>query len=528
MTVTCCCDGCDIALDTFSTTNDPPLNWLEVAGSDWATDSTSLTTSTSNALLIYDLDHPDGDAPCIVSIKYTGSAGDEWDLVIGYVDSSNYTFARITVGNGGGGGDDNTACISVYNKVAGVDTLLGRASMYLGSAVTVSLVYTADHLIALFPSSSVGTKQLQFEMPPIAGHRVGVGTGTIAGTASFDNFAWRRIQYDGNNTTCVEYPLACAWFIEGNGQDSQVSCGFDYTGAWSQGHYGAFRALKTTATNALARATFSSPDTTETDAIISANVFLDSGANTYRIYYNDDIYLEVETFSGALDADLSLYDSTGLVATVSTLNGGSGSATVTLHYTGGVMRCLVASTYLVSAITPPAAGDIRPAFGTGGTCTGVGFWATSATCYSAPAQICGKYNVGTEPAESQEITISGVTNLTCTGSFCTDLNATYTLRQYGVGSSCDYYFEDSLGPTEKCGILTTYFIALSAESSGGGVRWHLVIHLGGQVIYNKATAVVASLDPAAVLTQADFTTLVLAPAGICSTAINFTITPQDV
>lgn len=228
MTFTCCCStACPIDADTFSTTNDPPTGWTEVSGSDWATNGSYLSTTTSNAVLKWNTQHPDAVSAAVVRVGAYGANGDEIRVIVDYVDSSNYRFAQLTIG-------DPNGCLALYERIAGSNTLLSSKRVGAAASTIHSLrVYFGN---GQFVATLGATEVIMYRTG--TGTYVGLGTGTIASTVRFSSFSFNKhLDPDvSGSEACEEYEEPCLYAGDtiSRADSSDVGCTWsEQAGAWS-------------------------------------------------------------------------------------------------------------------------------------------------------------------------------------------------------------------------------------------------------------------------------------------------------
>jgi hypothetical protein len=128
------------------------------------------------------------------------------DLIVCYVDSSNYFYARFTFAAGSGG------TIQIRKVVAGVDSLIDSVSsitLNTGNWYTVAACVSTGGVLSAYLS---GTVKISYTIGTPTGTYCGLGcSGT--GTALFDNFAFTK-SYDATSAadceTCEPYCSFCS------------------------------------------------------------------------------------------------------------------------------------------------------------------------------------------------------------------------------------------------------------------------------------------------------------------------------
>ncbi len=199
---TCCCGGCTYFTDDYSVDN-LATDYTVNAGS-WSVSASKLQTSSSNAQIIGNTEATDGHGHFQVTLTNSGSS-DQIEIIGGYVDSNNYFYALISYGASNG-----TA--QLYKKVAGVDTALGPddAGVGLDASDTRTFTLCWDDEKVSIDCANTG----RMSWPHVAtGTKVGIGTRTIAGTITADNWLLRKTLVDA--TSCPECAIACSYCDSG-------------------------------------------------------------------------------------------------------------------------------------------------------------------------------------------------------------------------------------------------------------------------------------------------------------------------
>ena len=235
----CCCveTGCLIGQDNFNRADeDPPSGWTEVVGTEWKIVSNELQVDSDNAALRFNTAHPDGIASCVVNASVFGpNEGDELRVIVNYTDSNNYDFAQLKVGD--------TACLSLWSRVAGVNTML--------SAKVVDALHNEWHFLTVyFGPTAADSGLLDPEgasnedvfavtmLDPFfkkvtyvktgTGQYTGLGTGAIgASPVKFDDFMMSKHYHPtvGDATTCERTSFTCEYFRDDFDRDD-LGCAF--------------------------------------------------------------------------------------------------------------------------------------------------------------------------------------------------------------------------------------------------------------------------------------------------------------
>lgn len=238
----CRCCGCTIYGDEF-TTDTLASNWDQVAGT-WAIAGGVLSIDESDALLIANQVHPDGNyVSQVLSVDVRLAAADDLArLIILYDDSDNYLFAEFWIDANGCGR------MEAFERIAGVDTSLGEFAvsfaMPLDTSHTITLCYAAGESVedpgslTLKAESSDGKiwKETVATTADLPGDQAGVGSGaTAADTIEFDNFDY---QYYYDAETHPECPQcegneACEQHADDFNR-AELGCTWDQVaGSWS-------------------------------------------------------------------------------------------------------------------------------------------------------------------------------------------------------------------------------------------------------------------------------------------------------
>lgn len=200
----CCCESCEFFSDDFTRADsDDPGDYTEVSG-DWDISSNTLVTSSSNAVLLADAQHPAGEANIKVQVTINiASDGDTARIILNYTDSDNYWFGEIKAGTG--------SYIKIFQRSAGSNT----------QKATLSAAFPTSTNIALCASIRNSTN-LTFTAVPIfrsisatgsfTSDQWGLGTGTATGTRT-----WTELYASKTNDECPACRANCIYCTNSEG-----------------------------------------------------------------------------------------------------------------------------------------------------------------------------------------------------------------------------------------------------------------------------------------------------------------------
>lgn len=194
-----CCEeeNCLICADDFDRTDNDNIDtgstcgWTEVSGA-WEVITNKLVCTTAGIALC-DTVHPDGDSSMVVDvdIKHAGT-GSACDVIVGYVDSSNYFYVRFVFGTG----------TILIREVSGgshstLETLTG-VTLAVNTVYVVKVCVNASGDITVEKDSVI---KLTAASTGITGTQCGLGcNGTFA--ATFDNFTFSKSDNAGDAANC--------------------------------------------------------------------------------------------------------------------------------------------------------------------------------------------------------------------------------------------------------------------------------------------------------------------------------------
>lgn len=190
------CDCCCIKIfeDTFDRANNASLgaDWTEVAG-DAEILSNAVRVNSANTLVVCNTTDGAVVGESIhVEFTITSSltTGDEFIVFLGYLDSNNYHYAKLTYNDGASG--DFLSDFSMGKYVAGVHTLLRTHDRFpVGSPLMIC--YTSSGILVAGGGDVLGGLTSNgYRMcvwgETLAGNQFGFGTGALASTAGYNNF----------------------------------------------------------------------------------------------------------------------------------------------------------------------------------------------------------------------------------------------------------------------------------------------------------------------------------------------------
>lgn len=469
------CDGgadggadCDIASDDFSSGDALTVDWEGDTGS-FTKSGGDVTTTSSDKVLIHKTAHPDSETVQIVSVDVSAdTASDRVRCIIDYVDSDNYHFAELLV-NGA------SSQLRLFKRSAGTNTQVGSTatvSVAIGSVETLTVCASSGTIrVTLNNTSILQSSTLH------GGFKAGIGTGTISGTATFDNFDYGKGDSVANDDcpNCLECDVASDTFSSGDA----------LTVDW-EGDTGSFtKALSIVSTTSsdkilIHKATGSSEQTVQVD-VISAAV-----GNSYRIigdYVDADNYHYAELTIGFFTTPTTtkLFKRSGGVDTqIGTTTEISVGTNVTLTLCTSDVRSLIqlriqtGSVFNFNTITTTMHGGSQAGLGTGGlsgTATFDNFNfdirqnADSPGCLECfDLELILRCSNGVAPV-AFKVVLGGMANDACSGSpDCEDMDGTYfawwTARSLNDGEWRQSFFGTYCGKA--------YTLRVRFFAAGGG------------------------------------------------------------
>jgi hypothetical protein len=208
-----CCAPCTIATDDFNRANDTNIStgsscgWTEVSG-DWSIDTNALTPDNPNEIVICNTSAAAGTISVRATCTVIGNAdGDELYFILKYLNTSNYWYAKATVGASG--------LLEIYS-VTGGGAPVQRATTSLAMTAGVSYawafcyseigVWTKLNTTELLNNHTImGTTPLSTQQ------QAGFGVGALTSLPTFDNFVYSYGHNTDHPTCAVCAPASCRW-----------------------------------------------------------------------------------------------------------------------------------------------------------------------------------------------------------------------------------------------------------------------------------------------------------------------------
>lgn len=187
-----CCCGCVISEDAFGSADALSGKWSGDVSS-FSKSSGVITSTTSSKLIYASASHPTGSYyEATISARTKATSGTDNTRLIGYYeDASNYVFIEVTHGA--------TLTMKLWQRKAGTNTQLGTTRTLSGKAtgdyvlLRLCIYGNTAYAEALTTSGSVTTSGgLNTSVPFYYGRYAGVGTGSLSGTAAFDDFSFAK------------------------------------------------------------------------------------------------------------------------------------------------------------------------------------------------------------------------------------------------------------------------------------------------------------------------------------------------
>ena len=205
---TCCCSTCTFASDDFDRDDNANIDtgssagWTEVSGT-WDITSNKLVCSGAGIALC-NTAHPDSASTMQVTVDFShDTSGSTVDVIVGYTSSSDYYYARFTVGGGSSG-------IEIRRNNAGFHTGISGGSYAYTMAVNTTytaVVCIAKNGIIYAQLSGTGAGLGSLDPRTITGTKAALGTS--AANATFNNFSIAK-SYDASSAaSCQKCPTAC-------------------------------------------------------------------------------------------------------------------------------------------------------------------------------------------------------------------------------------------------------------------------------------------------------------------------------
>jgi len=210
---TCCCSSCTFASDSFDRADNANIDtgssagWTEVSGT-WDIVSNQLKCSSAGIALC-NTSHPDGKPNIQVTVDIDhDTSGSTVDIIVGYVTSANYYYARFTFDSLGGG------TIEIRKNFGGTHSsqsavVTGTGFLVPGSGPYSALVCASDKSIF---ASIVGSGNFVASTSTftLTGTQVALSC-SGSGNAIFDNFAVAKSYESSGAPNCPRCQPACVY-----------------------------------------------------------------------------------------------------------------------------------------------------------------------------------------------------------------------------------------------------------------------------------------------------------------------------
>lgn len=242
MPVACCCPSCVICSDRFLVTGTGTVSdinegsscgWSERHGIAYIVDSENHTHFGSlalgaNTLVRCETEHTYGLASCIVTLSVIGTNGVQVGAVVNYTNDSNYHFSRLTIGPNG--------CLSLYERAAGVDTLLASVPCSTEPAEYISVRTYYDEVSGVFAAECNGSQvDVAVEVGTgtfDGGTKVGIRTDSMAGgQCGVGQFVFERYFEVGRSDYCRKFLPTCQIGRPDDFLRTAIGCGWYSDGA---------------------------------------------------------------------------------------------------------------------------------------------------------------------------------------------------------------------------------------------------------------------------------------------------------
>ena len=442
-----CCRGagCAIGADDFGRAS-LGGSWVADAGS-WSIASGVLQTTSSSGRLEYQTSHPGSVASAIVNVQVKGTADGDclriWlttDLFVELeLETDGFGYLRLY--------DNSGEIAETRVEGATLDTWHSLTGCYHHGDGKMSERFSG-HFI---PSETGFTTQVytqeRYVIDGGTGNHVGLATGTLTGTASFDMFDFKSHQGDGDYTSCEDCLECEIWtpWSPSIGTGDATDAWDQISGTWTNAPG---EPLKTDSASAVvvSRVTHSSDscDSRLTCTIDSAD------NNTVKVYLpygtgdSDSVYVSIK-FHATL-GKVKLYDGATLLQESGFYNT-SGPQDVTFCIRSGRASIKVGSAIdavdldLLTQTTGRVFG-FASANASAGTTISDLIWERTKSD-QAECVACGGYEecqfcIADNQPEFMVVTADGVQDGTFCDS-CEEMNGTYVQRLYGSYIPCWYW-----------------------------------------------------------------------------------------
>ncbi len=198
----CCCGGgCQFFSDDFAV-DDLATNYTSVSGS-WAISGGNLHTASSSAVLTGSTANPNSDSNTKVSVTVNiATDGDTARIILNYQNSSNYWFAEVKAGSG--------AYLRIYQRSGGSNTQKATNSISLAISTPITFCAAIVNGSVIVTSYDDGSNfgSAGFD-GTFSNTGWGLGTGTLAGTVTFDDLSVLVTGTAGTDT-CPACAVQCS------------------------------------------------------------------------------------------------------------------------------------------------------------------------------------------------------------------------------------------------------------------------------------------------------------------------------
>jgi len=201
----CCYPRCRLSTDNFNRAS-VGSGWDDISGT-WSISSNALTTGDSNAIILWDADHPAGVAAHIAEVWASTTTAGEKARVLVASNSTGTTYLGVEVEFGASTGDQ-CGTIRLFSEAG---TLHSRPMLGLPPNVPVRILvcYLEAELIGegasggelwahVFSPTTCNTSISS--LATATGLRVGLGTGASSPNIKFDDFSWYSHDIEGHET----------------------------------------------------------------------------------------------------------------------------------------------------------------------------------------------------------------------------------------------------------------------------------------------------------------------------------------
>lgn len=196
----CCGVVCEFFTDDFA--DGSLTDWTQTSGA-WTESSGVVTTTSSNAILTCDTTQPDAESAMQVSALVQASdSGDEIRIIVGS-DGTDYHYVQLKVGASGH--------LRIYRYASSSATQLAEVT---GTILSNGVADTMNVCVDVENEKirvTVGGAYLDADVSTFYGDEFALATGSLTGTAQFDNAVASRVSDDcpcdggGETTGCESF-----------------------------------------------------------------------------------------------------------------------------------------------------------------------------------------------------------------------------------------------------------------------------------------------------------------------------------